>query len=322
MQVITLSCAEERPPLKWAPNDLTCVRKITSGIRTLSIFGTIRRDLGFYQIDLPPIEGGKVLIENVKGLEAKIDGDGNYILENVPPGLHKLKVFLPDSLSPNSLEQMFDLSQTVCLRQNFVVKIDGAITGKIIEFDGKPAVDVPLKIFSTTSNLYPAAEARTDLNGEYKLSKVPPGEYHLVVSQDAKTLGRRISFPSVFFPGITDYMKAEGIRIGYAEKLGEVNVRLPSKPNERMLTGKVIWADGKPVAGAKITYQVDEISVNLWGPDSYSDVNGNFFIPVLENTGGMIGASGTTKEGLYYSSRLEVFPRNQVPKEIKLIVRH
>lgn len=308
--------------LKNAAQDLGCVRNIKNGLKDLSIFGNIRRNIGYYTISLPSLEGGKVVVENSETSETPIDSKGNYRISNLQPGKQKIKVYLPDTLSPNYLEQTLSIEQPVCVEQNFVVYIDGVIQGKIVEADDKPAVNVQVQVYSVTSNLYPAAKVRTSQNGDYKLTNIPPGKYNLVVSQDAQTLNRKIPFSSVYFPGITDYRKAGIIELGYAEKLSGINVRLFPKPAERTVKGKVVWEDGTPANGANIGFRVDTDSENPYSNYIYNIENGEFSVTLLEDTGGLIWAFGTTKEGKYFSSRMLLFDRNNVPQEVKLIVRH
>lgn len=308
--------------LKNAAQDLECVRSIKNGIKSLSVFGNIRRNVGFSTTPLLSLEDGKVVVENAKTSETLIDSEGNYRLNNLPLGKQKIKVFLPDTLSPKYLERTLNFDQPICVEQNFVVYIDGVIQGKIIEADDKPAANIPIQLYSATSNLYPAAEARTNQNGDYKLTNVPPGKYNLIVRQDAQSLERKIPFPSVYFPGITDYRKAGIIEFGYAEKLSGVNVRLFPKPAERTVKGKVVWEDGTPASGANIGFRIDTDSENPYGNYIYNIENGDFTVTLLENTGGLVWAFGTTKEGKYFSSRMLLFDKNNVPQEVKLIVQH
>lgn len=241
--------------LKNAAQDLECIRSIKTGLRSLSVFGKIRRDVGFSTTPLPPLESVKVVVENAKTSETLIDSEGNYRLNDLPLGKQKIKVFLPDTLSPNYLERALSFDQPICVEQNFVVYIDGVIQGKIIEADDKPAVGVPVQLYSATSNLYPVAKAHTDQNGDYKLTNVPPGKYNLIIRQDAQSLKRKIPFPSVYFPGVTDYRKAEIIEFGYAEKLSGVNVRLFPKPAERKARwfGKTERLRGVPISAFTLT---------------------------------------------------------------------
>lgn len=307
--------------LKNAAQDLECIRSIKTGFRNLSVFGSIRRNVGFSTTQLPPLGDVKVVVENARVRETLTDSEGNYRLNDLPLGKQKIKVFLPDTLSPNYLERTLNFDQPICIEQDFVVYIDGVIQGKIIEADDKPAANVLIQLYSATSNLYPAAEARTNQNGDYKLTHVPPGKYNLIVRQDAQSLERKIPFPSVYFPGITDYRKAGIIEFGYAEKLSGVNVRLFPKPAERTVKGKVVWEDGTPASGANIGFRVDTDSENPYSNYIHNIENGDFSVTLLENTGGLIWAYGT-KEGKYFSSRTLLFDKNNVPQEVKLIVRY
>jgi len=307
--------------LKRAGRDLECVRDIKTGLRSLSIFGNIRRDIGFSTTPLPALEGGRVVVENAKITETLIDSEGSYRLSNLSPGAQTIKVFLPDTLSPNYLERRLDLAQPICVEQDFIAHIDGQIRGKVIEADGKPAADTPIQLYSAVSNLYPAAEARTDQNGDYKLMNVPPGKYNLIVRQDGRSLKRKISFPSVYFPRTTDYQRAGIIEFGYAEKLSGVNLRLSPKPAELTVKGKVIWADGTPASGATVAIRVDTDPQNPYHNELHNIENGEFSITLLENTGGLITAYGT-KEGRYFSSRMLFFDKNNVPQEVKLVVAY
>jgi hypothetical protein len=306
--------------LRYAPGDLKCMRNVSGGVRTLSVFGTIRRGNSYRGDGLPPIAGGKVVVEN---REPPINSDGSFYLENVPPGVRKLKIFLPDSLSPSYLERPLDLTESICQQQDFAVQVNGVIEGKIFETDNTtPAADIPVKLVKEPGRPYGIAETRTDENGFFTFTKIMPGEYFIIAVQDSFSLNRRISFPNVFYPGTIPYTKPDSIKLGYAEKLSNANIRLLPKPAERLIEGRIVREDGTPVGGARISYEaINTIGrENPHSPYAYSAENGRFFISVLENTQGLISASGITKDGNYFTAKSVFFDENNVPKTVKLIV--
>jgi hypothetical protein len=63
------------------------------------------------------------------------------------------------------------------------------------------------------------------------------------------------AFPRAFYPGVPDAKDAEVILLGAGENVRGKDLRLSTRRAPSVISGKVVWADGQPVANAGITFR-------------------------------------------------------------------
>ena len=123
--------------------------------------------------------------------------------------------------------------------------------------------------------------AKTDDEGRYKASSIPAGQY--LVGINVRGLTRSIepaqgpkdflcpncitivddlrpdeqagAYPRTFYPGVFQTAKAERLLLSPGQELRNVDFRLPRRPAESIVKGRVLRADGTPVAGAQVSYR-------------------------------------------------------------------
>jgi hypothetical protein len=63
------------------------------------------------------------------------------------------------------------------------------------------------------------------------------------------------AYARTYYPGVGRAEEAEVIELKAGEELKGCDLRLPPRRAESVIRGRVLWADGKPVANARVLYR-------------------------------------------------------------------
>jgi hypothetical protein len=157
---------------------------------------------------------------------------------------------------------------------------NGRISGRVLDAEGNPVsglgvVILPLKGWA--SNWY----AKTDQEGRYKASSIPAGEYLVginlrglprsieaaelpkdflcpncsIIVENLRADGQASVYPRMFYPGVFQTAKAERLLLSPQQDLRNIDFRLPPRPAESVVKGRVLRTDGTPAAGAQVSYR-------------------------------------------------------------------
>jgi hypothetical protein len=232
-----------------------------------------------------PMEGALVSVEGAgRTREARVDSLGRYKLTGVPPGALKLRLHLPDELMASRPERLLNVEDRGCATENFFVMDNGRIGGRVLDAEGAPLAGVVVTVLNVGPHdfyMHSGMHARTDAEGRYTVSALPPGRFVLGVNvngfmrsiepeevpgdyvcPNCYFIGETLeageqagAYPRLFYPGAFRLSKAEVFSVGAGQELRDVDLRLPPRPAGAVIKGRVVWPDGKPAAGAQVTYR-------------------------------------------------------------------
>ncbi|MCF6137491.1 carboxypeptidase regulatory-like domain-containing protein [Pseudalkalibacillus berkeleyi] len=177
------------------------------------------------------------------------DGAGQYVINQLAPGSYRLR-------SSKSSFQTFNIGFAVLAGQTVEVNLDllpnpGSLSGTVKDDDtGDLLQGSSIKV--TNSFGLTCAHATTDLNGEYFVEALAPGNY--AVSCASQGHGTE---------NIGAYIKSDQ----------NTNLSISLKRLTGVLAGTVL-SDGTPISGAKI----DVVSNNVVISKTVSDENGSYII--------------------------------------------
>ena len=131
------------------------------------------------------------------GGNSRVERDGTFAVEAVPPGPHWIQATAPQGWTLKSVivsgrdvvDRAIDIMGGERLTDITIVFTDrvGEVTGTVTDGRGTPVTDYTIVAFPVDSSLWrPQSRhirtARTDQNGAYQLRGLPPGQYYLALT--------------------------------------------------------------------------------------------------------------------------------------------
>lgn len=255
----TSNCTRTRSLAK-ATEDLLYLRGLASVPSGSRIFGRVGRythDLktltqdwsGFVGIPIA-IEGSEAKVEIVTGM------DGRFDVHGLPPGRYRVTPRLPPKFSQPA--RTIDVADKGCAEIIFWTQVDGRISGRIFDADGRPVPHLRVTLIPEGIDLLKETNKRewasTDDNGWYSFKELPPGRYqlgiNLIVVPDESN-----AFPRTYHPGVKDRRLASVINLTKGERLEGYDFFLPPRLTWRQIGIAVTWPDGSPAQNAVVQLQ-------------------------------------------------------------------
>ena len=263
-RLITSTCSRTRP-FTDASEDLEFFRSFGSRGAGVTIQGQVKRGRQNVATGNPsewrPLANIGLTVEREgERREILADAEGRFRLAGLSPGKFKVTLLLPDELYTYRPVQEVTVSDRGCATVDYHVVDNGRLSGRLLDPEGQPAVKVGLQLMEADHSdpmKDQAKYAQTDGDGRYTFDSLPPGRYVLAANlkrfPDQNDPGN--VYPRTFFPGVLDMSKTEFIEVGTGEAVRGRDWQLPVRRAPSTLTGKVVLADGTPVARALILFR-------------------------------------------------------------------
>jgi hypothetical protein len=191
-------------------------------------------------------------------LETLTNGNGEFEFWNVVPGQYQLAVqstdFVEDKFRWPS-EGTY-VAPSSCGYQNLYVWSNGQFEGSVRSVEGKPIEGVPVQAFAINNrgslDNSPLRENKTDSNGRYVISGLPPGEF--VVGVNGEQYYDRLAWPPRFYPGTSDRDGAARLHLDRGQKQTGIDLQLLAPRASALLHIEAVFEDGSPAvdAGANV----------------------------------------------------------------------
>lgn len=261
-----------------AGEDLEFLGNLASAAPGATIYGDVeyRKETPLPSDVLVKIEGGNVR------REIRPDAQGKYRFSGLPPGKFKITLQLPETLSVHQPERELTVADRGCAAVTYYVSDNGRISGRVLDAEGQPVPRILVSLINATSNDTKdfVTLERTDAEGRFNLSSIAAGRYQIAINHqrfpDPTDPG--LAYPPVFYPGVVDRPNAEIITLDKGEKLTGLEIRVPLRRPQSVVSGQVVWADGSPVAKASITLKDITESAQNAGHGIQADEQGRFTI--------------------------------------------
>jgi hypothetical protein len=302
----TSICTRTRP-VSAAGEDLEYIRGLSEREPGATISGEIRRfrrNLETEQTQqLGPLSNVEISIEaEGKSFRVRTDEQGRYQLTKLAPGTYRIKPALPAELDYNNSERQAKLNDRGCSVVSFYVTDNGRIVGRVFDADGQPVPRIMINLIpvSQAESVRPQSMlASADDEGRYELKFVPPGSY--LVGVRLNGLGGpesvETAYPRSYYPGVAKSSDATIITVGEGTVLKDVNLRLPPRLAKRVISGKVIWPDGRPAARASVAHHDVTYAARGLGYGITADEQGNFSFEGYEGTAYYMSAVVSGSDG-------------------------
>jgi len=191
-------------------------------------------------------------------LKAVTDQEGVYRITNVPAGSYEVSpsapAFVLADFNPSARGKSVVVSEDENVDGiNFSLIRGGVITGKVIDADGRPAIQQQVHIFRLEDmerqgpqrSVFSFANAMTDDRGIYRMYGVRAGRYKVATGRgDDAFIGRsstfRTTYQQVFHPDVTDPARATIIEVSEGSEAANVDIKLGAAMQTFNVSGRVV----------------------------------------------------------------------------------
>ena len=308
-------CSRTRP-IKDAEDDLRYLRgtakQAATGLGRL--FGVVRRlDPGADGLssERPPLAGVSVIARtDDRSYRTETRADGSYEM-SVLAGTYRVTLQLPDELYIYGPQTGAVQDLRACAEVAFLAQWNGRVAGRVLNAAGDPvsgfAVELQPVSLSRDAGFSPQFESRTDADGRYEISRVPPGAYHL--GSDiwrTGTRGReRTRGPEGLQVFLTDETSAPRVvEVGRGNRIEAAAFILPERLALAEVSGVVLGPNGAPASAVKIYVKNDSDEMHDLPPPAITAADGRFSMTVIAGRRYRLTAEGY--ENGRYSSRAEL----------------
>ena len=219
------------------------------------------------------LPGARLTVEGAgESRQVTTDSEGRARLSGLKPGAYKVRLAPPEGLTTTyKEEQEVTVADRGCAHVYYSVADDGRVSGRVTEEGGRAAAGVLVALLEAEDpdpqRHYTRLE-RTDEEGRYLFKTLPPGRYLLAVNFNRypQPDDPTNAYPRTFYPGVAHASQAEVIGLGAGESVKDRDITLPARRAESVVEGVVVWEDGRPVAGAHVSYR--EVTYHDPGTDN------------------------------------------------------
>jgi 5-hydroxyisourate hydrolase-like protein (transthyretin family) len=204
---------------------------------------------------------------------AVTDQDGNYRITNVSAGGYEVvpstQVYVVAG-NENSPRRSIVIGENEALENiNFAMVKGGVITGKITDADGRPAIQVSVRLMrmqptdqraaQPNPTWYSSNSVQTDDRGIYRAFGLAAGKYTVAIgraSGNTFNFPGRVSYKEVFYPDASDSSKATVLEVSEGSEATNIDMALGQPMEVFSATGRVVEGDkGQPVPNVRFTLQ-------------------------------------------------------------------
>jgi len=227
---------------------------------------------------------------------------GTYVLTNVASGTYDVSPSTPAFVVPNE-GKAGQSGKSVTVESGERVKgIDfelvskGTVSGRVLDVTGEPVKGQRVELILRGENNYSRSfyssvegDHRTNDEGVYRISNVPPGRYIVKVgtAYGLASYGRReqngVYYPETFHPSADSPSKATIVEVGTGHETTDIDITVSKPLKLYEITGQLINVEtGAPVANVglqMITTSGNGRESTHSGGGVKSNANGEFRIP-------------------------------------------
>lgn len=161
--------------------------------------------------------------------------------------------------------------------------------------------------------------AFADEDGHYEFRSVPGGRYHLGIRLNANR-DADFPFPRAYYPGVSRPAEARVFTVDEGQRIEKVDFVMPSPLEPRTIDGVVVWSDGHPMAGARVSLMITQYPFSFsWGGSGSTDDAGRFSIKALDGLSYWINAVVGLPQGQMHAEPIDL-PAHGDVKDVKLVV--
>lgn len=264
--------------------ELNYIRSVMQGTAGESITGVID------QFRYKYIAGAKIDIRNGNTrFETTSDEKGKFSI-SVAPGTYTVRVLIPSSVllaemgdntpvdkiettdTLTTIEYKVELDKNQCnYRHLDVFPVDlhatAAISGNVLTASGRP-VDKGYVHLQEADDPDRSINTKIETDGSFKFEEVAVGEYFLVLNPRNEAPDKDDPpYARSYYPNATNATAATKIVVTEGAKLENLTLRVGPPLKARVVSGRIVWKDGRAALNAHISLYDGERYVQLVSAD-------------------------------------------------------
>jgi hypothetical protein len=299
--------------VKWAAADIRYLENIATLRRKTRLYGTLEQEFkspvenGGGDFRHEPLKDKTVRVTGMgRDMRVKTDAEGFYEVYGLPPGRYRVE---PEKVKGFRLEneddertdaisvELFSQSHT---EANFDFEIDNAISGRLLDHEGKPLPRVWIHLIATGGKPtnWGKTQELTGTDGSFQFDEIDEGTYVMLLNDDGDVTAAD-PYPTYYYPGTVNREEATVIKIGPGEFLANFTLKAPPPAAVLILSGIVLYEDGSPAADQSVDFRVvrpPEAGSHSPEATGRTGKDGRFNIKVLRGQSGAL-------YGTYYVSK-------------------
>jgi protocatechuate 3,4-dioxygenase beta subunit len=192
---------------------------------------------------------------NYKG---KTDANGEYRIANVPAGTYVIMPLAPalvaEQEAPQGRTLIVNKGETI-EHIDFSLLRGAAITGKVVDADGRPLIEERVFIFNAQTNerfYFANSDVFTDDRGIYRAYGLRPGSYKVGAGQgDEGSYGgyRPATFKRAYYPSVPDVAQATVLELSEGGEATNVDIVVGRSITTYSASGRIVDGEtGQPLA--------------------------------------------------------------------------
>ena len=195
---------------------------------------------------------------------------GVYEIVGLRPGRYSVSIEVPKGLevkfplvtgSPRVQgdDAAVELASNGGSSVGFVLQADTRLSGRMLDARGAALAGVCIDLEPVEGRGENGARFFdcSKQDGLFQMTMMPPGKYWLVAKDEAK-VGLRNSKSTLYYPGVRDRERATMISIEAGHYVEQLDIRLPADEKRHKIAGRILFADGAPVANATVEFSSTE----------------------------------------------------------------
>ncbi len=241
-------------------------------------------------------------------ITAETDQNGFFELWSLPPGKYRIEPQLPSGWKigytvtqpsadrPGSVDVtdnivLVDLPAERHAEVKLYVEIDNEISGKVVSPNGAPMKGVCINAYwlTPTTDSFAIPQSCSNENGEFKLAKLPPGDYRLEVNSGGRITAQH-PFEKFYFPNVSSKEQARVFSLYPGVHMKELLVQITETLPLIRISGRLTFADGHPLPEAEVRFNPTD-----GGRFEYAKAetgqDGNFSLTIPKGSAGKLFAT-------------------------------
>jgi hypothetical protein len=184
------------PPLIVASGDVAMELEVDPGAK---IVGRVRNAAG------APVGDVTMILSKNQTIDEKwwrprfmqTDRDGRYEIAGLPGGTFALRARATDIFEYGGGGEDVVVAVNAVVERNFVVEDTGAVSGKVVDGDGRPLGNISLTLDRGAQDMPADVSRSTDASGNFAIDRLRPGDYFVNAQRswayDSKSARERVT---------------------------------------------------------------------------------------------------------------------------------